>query len=197
MIRLGLTGSMATGKSTVAKMFAKREVPIYDADKAVHDLYRAEAVAPVGAIFPNALIDGKIDRTALSAEVLGNKEKLTQLEAVVHPLVHQKMHGFLELHLKAGEKLVILEIPLLFETQKDYPLDKIAVTFCADDVQKQRAMAREGMTAQKFEAIKARQMPQAEKKRRADFLIDTGQTPAQTQQTVDEIIQTCRALAND
>jgi len=196
MIRLGLTGSMATGKSTVAKMFAKRDVPIYDADKAVHDLYRAEAVAPVAALFPSALIDGKIDRTVLSREVLGNKEKLGQLEAVVHPLVHQKMHEFLDVHQQAGEKLVILEIPLLFETKKTYPLDKVAVTFCADDVQKQRAMAREGMTEQKFEAIKARQMPQAEKKLQADFLVDTGLTPEQTQQTVDEIIQTCRALAN-
>jgi len=196
MIKLGLTGSMATGKSTVAGMFSLRSIPIYDADKAVHDLYQNEAVAPVGALFPNAIVDEIIDRALLSGEVLNNKEKLARLEAVVHPLVHQKMHDFLQFHQEAGEKLVILEIPLLFETGKDYPLDRIAVTFCDDEVQKQRAMGRSGMTQAKFDAIKERQMPQAEKKRRADFLIDTGNTREETQQTVDEIIQTCRELAN-
>lgn len=196
MIKLGLTGSMATGKSTVAGMFAKRDIPIYDADKAVHDLYEGEAVPVVGAYFPKAVIDGKIDRKALSKLVLGDKEKLAQLEALVHPLVHQKIHEFLAKNQQSGEKLVILEIPLLFETGKDYPLDKIAVTFCADEIQEQRALARDGMTQEKFEAIKARQMPQIEKKQRADFLIDTGLSPDETQQVVDDVIKTCRALAN-
>lgn len=197
MIRLGLTGSMATGKSTVAAMFAKRNIPIYDADKAVHDLYEGEAVPVVAAQFPDAIIDGKIDRKALSKLVLGNKEKLAQLEALVHPLVHQKMREFLAQSQQSGETLVILEIPLLFETGKDYPLDKIAVTFCADEIQKKRALAREGMTEEKFEAIKARQMPQSEKKQRADFLIDTGMSPVETQQVVDDVIKTCRQLVND
>lgn len=196
MIKLGLTGSMATGKSTVAAMFAKRDIPIYDADKAVHELYQNEAVSPVGKVFPKAINNGKVDRTVLAAEVLGDKEKLAQLEAIVHPLVHQKMHEFLTLHQTAGQSLVILEIPLLFETGKDYPLDRIAVTFCDDGIQKERALARPGMTINKFEAIKARQMPQNEKKRLANFLIDTGQTQEQTQQMVDDIIQTCRTLAN-
>lgn len=197
MIRLGLTGSMATGKSTVAAMFAKRDIPIFDADKAVHDLYEGEAVPVVAAQFPDAIIDGKIDRKALSKLVLGDKEKLAQLEALVHPLVHQKMREFLSQNQQSGETLVILEIPLLFETGKDYPLDKIAVTFCADEIQKQRALAREGMTEEKFEAIKARQMPQIEKKQRADFLIDTGLSPVETQQVVDDVIKTCRQLVND
>ncbi len=197
MIRLGLTGSMATGKSTVAAMFAKRDIPIYDADKAVHDLYEGEAVPVVAAQFPDAIMDGKIDRKALSKLVLGDKKKLAQLEALVHPLVHQKMHEFLVQNQQSGETLVILEIPLLFETGKDYPLDKIAVTFCADDIQKQRALARDGMTEEKFEAIKARQMPQSEKKQRADFLIDTGLSPVETQQVVDDVIKTCRQLVND
>ncbi|MCZ4272253.1 dephospho-CoA kinase [Maritalea porphyrae] len=197
MIKLGLTGSMATGKSTVASMFGKRHVPIYDADKAVHKLYQNEAIVPVGKAFPKAVIDGKIDRAALAGEVLGDKGKLAQLEAIVHPLVHQKMHEFISFHQNVGQKLVVLEIPLLFETGKAYPLDKIAVTFCDDQTQKQRAMARPGMSEEKFAAIKERQMSQQDKKQRADFLIDTGKTPDQTQQMVDDIIQTCRALVND
>lgn len=196
MIRLGLTGSMATGKSTVAGMFKKRGVPIYDADKAVHALYENEAVGPVGELFPNAVVNGRIERAELSKYVLGNKENLAKLEAIVHPLVHQKMHAFLREHEEKNTQLVILEIPLLFETGKDYPLDKIAVTFCDDEIQKQRALSRPGMTEEKFLAIKQRQMPQAEKRERADFEIDTGTTPEQTQQAVDHIIETCRTLAN-
>lgn len=195
MIKLGLTGSMATGKSTVAGMFAKRGIPIYNADKVVHELYQKEAVAPVGAKFPKAVIDGKIDRAVLASQVLDNKEKLAQLEALVHPMVHQKMAEFIEVHKQAEQSLVVLEIPLLFETGKDYPLDKIAVTFCDDQIQKQRALTRDGMTPKKFAAIKARQMSQHDKKQRADFLIDTGLLPETTQQIVDEIIQTCRQLA--
>lgn len=196
MIRLGLTGSMATGKSTVADMFKTRGIAIYDADKAVHELYENEAVAPVGEAFPQAVVNGKIDRQELSKCVLGDKEKLALLESIVHPLVHQKMHQFLQDQRALQSDLVILEIPLLFETGKAYPLDKIAVTFCDDDIQKQRALARPGMTEEKFLAIKQRQMPQAEKRARADFEIDTGTTPEQTQQTVDHIIETCRALTN-
>ncbi|MGJ8528644.1 dephospho-CoA kinase [Maritalea sp.] len=196
MIKLGLTGSMATGKSTVAKMFANRDIPIYDADQAVHELYENEAVGPVGALFPDTVIDGRIDRKALSGHVLADKKKLAQLEELVHPLVHQKMHDFIAAQSEAGQELIILEIPLLFETGKAYPLDKIAVTYCDDQVQKQRALARAGMTTEKFEAIKSRQMSQDQKKKRADFIIDTGTTPEMTQQIVDEIIQTCRDWGN-
>lgn len=196
MIRLGLTGSMATGKSTVANMFRDQNVPIYDADKAVHELYEGEAVGPVGELFPDAIVNGQVDRKALSAIVLNDKTKLASLEKAVHPLVHQKMHQFIDDYRKAGADLVILEIPLLFETGKTYPLDKIVVTYCADDVQFQRAMGRPGMTKEKFEAIKARQMPQSEKRERADFAIDTGTTMDQTRQAVDDVITSCRALAN-
>ena len=196
MIRLGLTGSIATGKSTVAKMFGRRGVPIYDADQAVHDLYQSEAVPIVGALFPNTVVNGAIDRRLLGKEVLGNKAKLSELEAAVHPLVHKQMHKFLSQHQDLKEQLVILEIPLLFETKKEYPLDKTAVTFCSDKIQLKRAMARDGMSLEKFEAIKARQMPQDQKRAKADFEVDTGQTLEDTQATVDEIIQTCRSLAN-
>jgi dephospho-CoA kinase len=192
-IVLGLTGSIATGKSTVAGMFARRDIPIYDADQAVHDLYKDEAVEPMRGLFPDAIIDGQIDRAALSKHVLGNPENLAKLEALIHPMVQQKMHKFLEQAAENNEKLAILEIPLLFETGKNYPTDFIAVTFCAPEIQKQRALARAGMTEDKFTAIVARQMPQDEKRSRADFEIDTGTDLAKTQSAVDEIIKACLA----
>ncbi|AVX02838.1 dephospho-CoA kinase [Maritalea myrionectae] len=194
---LGLTGSIATGKSTVAGMFAKRNIPIYDADKAVHELYAGEAVAAMGNLFPDAIVDGKIDRAALSKKVLGQPESFAKLEALIHPMVQQKMHNFLDQATENKEKLAILEIPLLFETGKSYPTDFVAVTFCAPDIQKQRALAREGMNEQKFEAILARQMPQSEKRKRADFEIDTGTSLEQTQSAVDEIIKACLAAKAD
>ncbi|WP_424983355.1 dephospho-CoA kinase [Maritalea sp. S77] len=192
-IVLGLTGSIATGKSTVAGMFAKRDIPIYDADQAVHDLYKHEAIEPMRRLFPDAIIDGQIDRAALSKHVLGNPENLAKLEALIHPMVQQKMHKFLEQAAGNNEKLAILEIPLLFETGKNYPTDFIAVTFCAPEIQKQRALARAGMNEDKFTAIVARQMPQDEKRSRADFEIDTGTDLAKTQSAVDEIIKACLA----
>lgn len=188
---LGLTGSIATGKSTVAGMFARRGIPIYDADKAVHALYEQEAVAPMRALFPAAVIANKIDRTALAEQVLGNPENLASLEALIHPMVQQKMHQFLDQAAENKERLVILEIPLLFETGKSYPTDFIAVTFCDPEIQKQRALARPGMSEDKFNAILARQMPQTEKRQRADFEVDTGTSLAETQLAVDEIIKAC------
>lgn len=192
-IVLGLTGSIATGKSTVAGMFAKRNIPIYDADKAVHELYEGEAVAPMRNLFPEAIINGKIDRAALSKQVVGNAENLAKLEALIHPMVQQKMHKFLNQAAEDKEELAILEIPLLFETGKNYPTDFVAVTFCDPEIQKQRALARPGMTEEKLDAIIARQMPQHEKRTRADFEIDTGTDQAQTQSAVDEIIKACLA----
>ncbi|MCF4096922.1 dephospho-CoA kinase [Maritalea mediterranea] len=190
---LGLTGSIATGKSTVARMFAKRDIPIYDADKAVHELYAGEAVEAMRELFPDAIIDGKIDRTALSKQVVGQPKNLAKLEALIHPMVQDKMHQFLAQAAEKNEKLAILEIPLLFETGRSYPTDFIAVTFCDPDIQKQRALARDGMSEEKFNAIVARQMPQMEKRARADFEIDTGTSLEATQSAVDEIIKACLA----
>lgn len=192
-IVLGLTGSIATGKSTVAAMFASRNIPIYDADKAVHELYEGEALAPMQNLFPQSIIKGKIDRAALSKHVIGKPENLAKLEAIIHPMVQQKMLEFLHQATENNKELVILEIPLLYETGRTYPTDFIAVTFCDPEIQKQRAMAREGMTEEKFNAIIARQMPQSEKRARADFAIDTGTDLAQTQSVVDEIIKACLA----
>lgn len=192
MFHLGLTGSIATGKSTVLKMFAARDIPIYSADDAVHALYQNEAVAPVAALFPGTNVDGHIDRAILAQKLIDNPQRLAELEAIVHPLVREKMLAFLQKAAEDGVDLAILEIPLLFETGADYTLDAIAVTTCADAEQRRRALSRPGMSVEKLQTMLARQMPQAEKKARADFVIDTGTSLEDTEAEVDKIIATCR-----
>ncbi|WP_029040976.1 dephospho-CoA kinase [Cucumibacter marinus] len=192
MIVLGLTGSIATGKSTVAGMFAEAGIPVYDADKAVHELYAGEAVDAVEAAFPGTTRDGQVDRTALSQQVLGDPEALKRLEALIHPLVREKMLGFIETRRTAGAGLVILEIPLLFETGQAYPVDAIAVTWCEPAIQRERALARDGMSEDKLAAILARQMPQDEKRDRADFEIDTSGDFASVRNQVAKVIEACR-----
>lgn len=188
---LGLTGSMATGKSTVLSLFAQNHIPTYSADAAVHDLYRGEAVPQLQPIFPNAIVDGQIDRQKLSADLMAAPEKLKKLEDIVHPLVRQKSQNFID-HARADNApLAVLEIPLLFETKSTYPIDGIAVTWCNDDIQRQRALARDGMNVEKLERLLARQTPQADKKQRANFLIDTGKSLAETQTDIKAIIAAC------
>jgi dephospho-CoA kinase len=173
MIRLGLTGSIATGKSTVLAQFAALGVPVFSADEAVHALYRGDAVGPVEALFPGVAPDGIIDRTLLSARLLETPERLSELEAVVHPLVRRDMRQFLDDAEATGARLAVIDIPLLFETGFDYGLDGVLVVVCDPTIQRARAMARPGMTVEKLAAILARQMPQEEKRARADFVIDT------------------------
>lgn len=192
MIVLGLTGSIATGKSTVAGMFAEAGIPVYDADKAVHELYAGEAVDAVEATFPGTTRDGQVDRSTLSQKVLGDPEALKRLEALIHPLVREKMLGFIEARRAAGAGLVILEIPLLFETGQAYPVDAIAVTWCEPEIQRERALARDGMSDDKLAAILARQMPQDEKRERADFEIDTSGDFASVRNQVAKVIEACR-----
>ena len=189
---LGLTGSIATGKSTVAKMFARRGIPVFSSDDAVHELYRGAAVAPVEALFPGVTTDGAIDRTKLSAHVLGHPERLKQLESVVHPLVRARLRAFLAEAKSTGAPIALLDIPLLFESGPDYRerygLDRIAVTAVPDTVLRERALARPGMTVEKLDAILARQLPQDEKRKRADYVIDTGVPLAETEAAVAAII---------
>lgn len=192
---LGLTGSIATGKSTVLGMLRDAGIPTYSADQAVHELYSGEAVAAVAEKFPEAIVKGKIDRQKLAQILVAAPHRLSELEAIVHPLVQEKANQFIDFHKKFGSQIVVLEIPLLFESGTRYPMDAIAVTWCSDDVQRQRALARDGMSAEKLDTILARQMPQAEKKRRADFLIDTGCTVPQTQAQIDQMLQDCRQRA--
>lgn len=173
--RLGLTGSIGMGKSTTGRMFTELGHPLWDADAAVHRLYAqgGAAVAPVGAAFPSALKDQAIDRTALKAALAGDPAALKRLEAIVHPLVAQDRLQFIENAKQNGAKIVVLDIPLLFETGGQSQMDGVAVVSTDAETQRQRVMARPGMTAETFAMILSRQMPDAEKRALADWVIPT------------------------
>ncbi|MDE1569639.1 dephospho-CoA kinase [Aquabacter sp. P-9] len=171
---LGLTGSIGMGKSATAGMFRALGVPVHDADATVHDLYAKEAVAPVEAAFPGVVKDGRVDRPALSARVLGDADAMKRLEAIVHPLVRAREEAFLAKARAAGARLVVLDIPLLLETGSAGRVDAVAVVSAPAEVQKSRVLARPGMSEERFALILAKQVPDAEKRRRAHFLIDTG-----------------------
>jgi dephospho-CoA kinase len=195
MIVLGLTGSIGTGKSTTAAMFHDLGVPVHDADATVHDLYRGDAVAPVAARFPQALSDGIIDRKVLAALLAEAPERFRELEAIIHPLVRARETAFLDAESQNGSRLVLLDIPLLFETGGEARVDKVVVVTCDPETQRQRVLARPGMTEEKFRLILSRQMPDAEKRRRADFIVDTGNGLEAARKQVEEIIRTCSADA--
>lgn len=188
MIVLGLTGSIGMGKSTTAKMFATAGVPVHDSDETVHRLYAGKAVPLIEAAFPGVASNGIIDRTELSRRVLGDAPALKRLEEIIHPLVRADADAFVADHRKAGALLVVLDIPLLFETGGQSRVDKIAVVSAPANVQRRRVMARPGMTAQKFEAILARQVPDADKRDQADFVIDTGLGLNTARAQVNEIV---------
>ncbi len=173
--RLGLTGSIGMGKSTTGRMFTELGHPLWDADAAVHRLYAqgGAAVAPVGAAFPSALKDQAIDRTALKAALAVDPAALKRLEAIVHPLVAQDRLQFIENAKQNGAKIVVLDIPLLFETGGQSQMDGVAVVSTDAETQRQRVMARPGMTAETFAMILSRQMPDAEKRALADWVIPT------------------------
>jgi dephospho-CoA kinase len=188
MIVLGLTGSIGTGKSTTAAMFRDLDIPVHDADATVHDLYRGEAVQPVAARFPGALKDGVIDRKALSAILAEAPDGFRDLEAIIHPLVRAREAAFLAKEREKGVPLVVLDIPLLYETGGEARVDKVVVVTCDPKTQRARVLARPGMTEEKFQLILSRQMPDAEKRRRADFLIDTGRGLEAARKQVEEVI---------
>ncbi|TCT05957.1 dephospho-CoA kinase [Aquabacter spiritensis] len=171
---LGLTGSIGMGKSATAGLFAEAGIPVYDADARVHALYRGAAVAPVEAAFPGVARDGAIDRAALSRQVLGDPEAMKRLEAIVHPLVREEEAAFLAAARAAAARLVVLDIPLLFETGGAGRVDAVAVVSAAKSVQAARVLARPGMTPERFALILDKQMADSEKRRRAHFVIDTG-----------------------
>jgi dephospho-CoA kinase len=173
MLVLGLTGSIGMGKSTTAKLFAEAGVPVYDADATVHKVYEDEAVAPVEAAFPGSTSDGKVDRQKLSAIVVGDTDAIKRLEAIVHPLLRRHQQEFLDAAEQAGAPVAVLDVPLLYETGGDTRVDAVVVVTTAPHVQRERILARDNMTADKLDAILLRQMPDAEKRRRADFVVDT------------------------
>jgi dephospho-CoA kinase len=197
MIVVGLTGSIGMGKSTVAKMFAEEGAPAFDSDAAVHDLYASGgvAVAPVEAAFPGVTRDRAIDRAALSAKVVGNPDALQQLEAIVHPLVRQAQANFLAAQRAAGTQVVVLDIPLLFESTGAQAVDKIVVVSAPPEVQRARVLGRSGMTEEKFENLLARQTSDAEKRARADFVIDTGGPFDETRVQVRAVLDALREAA--
>jgi dephospho-CoA kinase len=188
MTTLGLTGSIGMGKSTVAKMFAEEGVPVFDADAAVHELQGPDGtlVEEIEAQFPGTTGPDGVNRGALAERVLGEPEALRRLEAVVHPAVAREREAFLARHV--GAPLVVLDIPLLFEAGGWSHVDKIAVVSAPSEVQRERVLARPGMTAAKFEQILARQMPDAEKRARADFVIPTGAPFETTRAAVRAIV---------
>lgn len=174
MIVLGLTGSIGMGKSTTAKMFAEAGVPVHDSDEAVHRLYAGVAAPLVEAAFPNTVRDGTVDRTRLAERVIGDAAAIRRLEAIIHPLVRADADAFLERHRRAGALLAVLDIPLLFETGGRNRVDKVVVVTAPPELQRERVLARPGMTEEKFRAILAKQVPDAEKRSQADFVVDTG-----------------------
>jgi dephospho-CoA kinase len=173
MFIIGLTGSIGMGKSTTAAMFAEEGVPVHDADAAVHRLYAGEAVAPIETMFPGTARGGKIDRDALGRHVLNDAAAMARLEEIVHPLVRRAEERFLADAERGAAAVAVLDIPLLFETSGDKRSDAVVVVSAPAEVQRARAFERPGMTDSKFAAILAKQMPDAEKRRRADFVVDT------------------------
>lgn len=194
MVILGLTGSIGAGKTATAAMFRARGVPVHDADAAVHRLYGAggAAVEKVAAAFPGVETGGRIDRAKLSARVVGDAAALRRLEAIVHPLVREQERAFLAAARARHARLVVLEIPLLFETGGEERCDVIATVSAPPEMLRQRVLARPGMSEEKFAALLAQQTSDEEKRRRAHFVIDTGYGFAAAESQVDDII---RALA--
>jgi len=197
MIILGLTGSIGMGKTTAANMFAEAGVPVYSADDAVHRLYAGRAAPLIEAAFPGTVVDGTVDRAKLSASVLGKPEALKRLESIIHPLVHEEEARFLAQALADGDDIALLDIPLLFETGGESRVDKVAVVSAPADIQRERVLARPGMTDEKFAAILARQMPDAEKRARADFIIDSSGDFEETRAQINAIIAELRGKPVD
>ena len=173
MIILGLTGSIGMGKSTTAKLFAEAGVPVYDADAAVHRLYEGEAAPAIEAAFPGTTVDGKVDRTRLSAQVVHDPAAMRRLEQIVHPMLGASRQKFLDDAEQSGASVAVVDVPLLFETGGEKRVDAVVVVTTTPEVQRERILARDNMTGEKLDAILARQLPDAEKRKRADFVVDT------------------------
>ncbi len=196
MFILGLTGSIGMGKSATAKMFADEGVPVHDADAAVHRLYEGEATPLIERAFPGTTSGGIVDRAKLGQKVLGDEAAIGRLEQIVHPLVLQVRERFLADAEASGAKVAVLDIPLLYETGGDARCDAVVVVSAPADVQKTRAFERPGMTQSKFAAILAKQMPDVEKRARADFVVDTSQGFDAARAQVREILAQVSKMPN-
>jgi dephospho-CoA kinase len=193
MIILGLTGSIGMGKSTTAKLFAEAGVPVYDADAAVHKIYEGEAAPAVEAAFPGTTEAGKVNRNKLSARVVHDPAAIRQLEGIVHPMLGASRQKFLEDAERSGATVAVVDVPLLYETGGEKRVDAVVVVTTTPEIQRERILARDNMTAEKLDAILARQLPDAEKRNRADFVVDTshGLDPvrAQIRDILDQVVK--------
>jgi dephospho-CoA kinase len=194
MLILGLTGSIGMGKSATAKLLAAEGVPVHDSDAVVHALYAGEAVGPIEAAFPGTTSDGRVDRERLGKAVLNDPEAMARLEALIHPLVRRENQRFLARAAQAGAGIVVFDIPLLFETRGESRVDAIVVVTAPPPVQRERVLSRPGMTEEKFAVILARQMPDAEKRRRAHFLVDTSRGFDSAREQVRGILRAAAAI---
>ena len=192
---LCLTGSLAMGKSTAARFIAEAGVPVHDSDAVVHKLYEGEAVPAIGQAFPGSVVGGKVDRAKLGAMVLDDEAALARLEAIVHPLVAASAERFLAEAAASGAALVVLDVPLLFETGLTRRCDAVMVVSAPPEMQRRRAFERPGMTEHKFAALLAKQMPDAEKRRRADFVVDTSKDFAHTRVQIGDILRAAAKMA--
>jgi dephospho-CoA kinase len=189
MLVIGLTGGIGMGKSAAAEHFARRGVPVFNADAYVHRLYEGEAVRPIEAAFPGVTQGGRVDRKLLAEQVAGAPERLKELERIVHPLVVKAETEFLREQERKGERLAVLEIPLLFETGAEERVDVTIVLSAPAEVQRKRVMARPGMTREKFAGLVQRQLPDADKRARADFIVDSGTSLADMLLKIDRLIE--------
>lgn len=194
MVVLGLTGSIGMGKSTTARFFAEAGVPVHDADLAVHRLYAGSAAPMIEAAFPGVTGANGVDRDKLAKCVVKDPEALQRLERIIHPMVRREESRFLEEAERAGAPVAVLDIPLLFETGADCRVDAIVVATASAEVQRRRVFERPGMTQEKYQTLLAKQMPDEEKRRRADFVVDTSQGFDYARQQVHAILRTASAL---
>jgi dephospho-CoA kinase len=192
MMIVGLTGSMAMGKSTAANYLKSLGIPVFDSDAAVHALYEGDAVEAIERAFPGVAQDGRVDRKRLGEAIAGDPEALRRLEAIVHPMVRRKQRDFVLAEEMRGTDLVILDIPLLFESGADALCDAVIVVSAPEDVQRERLATRKGMSPEKIDDLLARQMPDAEKRARADFVVDTSGTILESRAQLDRILATLR-----
>jgi dephospho-CoA kinase len=194
MFILGLTGSIGMGKSTTAAFFREAGVPVLDSDAAVHRLYEGEAVSAVEAAFPGTAVDGRIDRARLAGRLVGDPEAIRRLEAIVHPLVRAASQRFLDREAARGAPIVVLDIPLLFETGGERRVDAVVVVSAPADVQRTRVLGRPGMTADRLDMLLSRQIPDAEKRARAHFVVDSSRGFDSAREQVHGILRAVAAL---
>ena len=188
ILLLGLTGSIGMGKSTTAKLFEEAGVPVYDADATVHKVYEGEATPAVEAAFPGSTTNGRVDRQKLSAMVVNNAEAMKRLETIVHPMLRSHQLKFLSDAEKSGAPVAVLDIPLLYETGGEGRVDAVVVVTTTPEIQRERILTRDNMTPDKLDAILARQLPDAEKRKRADFVVDTSHGLEPVRQRIGEIL---------